>query len=169
MSAMRSMKIETTMPKLAGNSISASTTTAAPPSQRMTVFTQPMSKCAYRCRPHQASAPIATCRASDSDSDCQITARSRGSPSWRIASLKARITSLRADHAGGAQLAHFLGGEATLQQDLVGVLAAPGRRAFHALLGAREARRRRGLREALHVDIGVARLGVRMLRGLLHG
>src|SRR3954451_932500 len=173
MSAMRSMKIDTTMPKLAGNSISASTTTAVPPSPRTRLLIQPISKWAQLCRPHQASAPIAICSTSDSASDCQITARSRGSPSWPTASSQARIMSGRgslcADHAGGLQLAHFLRGEAALQQHLVGVLAALGGRALDAFLGAREARRGGGLREALDVDIGVARLGMRMLRGLLHG
>src|SRR6185503_19178001 len=77
--------------------------------------------------------------------------------------------SLRADHARVAQGADLLGGEAALQQHLVGVLAAFGGGALDAFLGARETWRGGGLRKALHVDIGAARLGVRMLRGLLHG
>ena len=49
------------------------------------------------------------------------------------------------------------------------MLAALGGGALDAFLGAREARRGGGLGEARDVDIGAARLGVRMLRGLLHG
>src|SRR5260370_25485412 len=76
---------------------------------------------------------------------------------------------LRADDARGFQLADLLGREPSLAQHLVGVLAAPGGRTLHALLGAREARRGGRLRETRDIDIGLARLGVRTLRGLRPG
>src|SRR5690348_6810267 len=181
---MRSMKTEITMPKLAGNSISASTSTAAPPSQWTALLTQLHWKVTHDCRAHQATPTITACRASDSSSDCQMTPRSRGSPSCWMASSKARImssgtrassapsarmTSLGADDPGCLQLTDLLGGEAALAQHLFGVLAALSGGSLDRFLGAREARRGGGLREARHVDIGVARLGMRMLRGLLHG
>src|ERR1044072_2055100 len=97
--------------------------------------------------------------------------RSLGSPSCCTASSKARIIagSLRPHHPRRLQLADLLGREAALAQHLVGVLAALGGWALDALLGAREARCRSGLREARDVDIGAARLGMRMLGSLLHG
>src|SRR5437667_7223029 len=79
------------------------------------------------------------------------------------------VPSLRADDSGGFEFTDLLGAEAALAQHLIGMLAAPRRRALDALLGAREARRGGGLRKARDVDIGVARLGVWMLRGLGHG
>src|SRR5262249_10352134 len=76
---------------------------------------------------------------------------------------------LSADDSGSFEFADLLGREAALAQHLVGMLAALGGAALDAFLGAREARRGGRLREARDVDIGAARLGVRMLRGLGHG
>src|SRR5882757_546751 len=166
------MKIEITMPKLAGNSINASTTTAPPPSQTMASLIHFHSKLAKERSAHHASTAMPICNARLSNSDHQMTPRSRGSPSWRTASSKARIigdASLRADDSRRLELTDLLGREALLAQHLVGVLAALGGGTLDALPGAREARRSGGLREARDVDIGAARLGVRMLRRLLHG
>src|ERR1700726_4046795 len=143
MSAIRSMKIEITMPKLAGNSISASTITAPVPSQRIRSFTHCHLKVAKEASPHQASAMRAIWSTSDSSSDCHSTLLSFGSVSWPKASSKARITyglSLGADDSCGLQLADLFRREAALAQHLVGVLAALGGGALHAFLGAREAR-----------------------------
>lgn len=77
-------------------------------------------------------------------------------------------SGLRSDDAGGLQLGDLLGREAAFAQDLVGVLATPGRGALHAFLGAREARCSGGLCEAGHIDIGVACLGVGVVWRFLH-
>src|SRR5882757_852308 len=172
MSAIFSMKIEITMPKLAGNSISASTRTAPPPSQTIPSLIHFHSKWAKERSAHQASAAMPICSSRLTSSDHQMTPRSFGSPNWRTASSKARIIavpSLRTDDPCCAEFADLLGREALLTEDLVGVLAALGGRSPDAFLGAREARRGGGLREARDIDIGAARLGVRMLRGFLHG
>src|SRR6185503_3201027 len=133
MSAIRSRKIEITMPKLAGNSIRASTTTAPPPSQRIVSLTHCHLKVANEVSPHQASAIRAICRTSDSSSDCHSTPRNLGSVSWPKPSSKALITKaplLGADDAGRLELADLPGREAALAQHLVGVLAALGGRAL---------------------------------------
>ena len=57
---MYSMKIEITMPKLAGNSISASTTTPAPLAQMTISLTHFHSKLAKDFSPHQASTAMPT-------------------------------------------------------------------------------------------------------------
>src|SRR6266550_1105385 len=192
MSAIFSMKIEITMPKLAGNNIKASTITAPPPSQTMASLIHFHSKVAKERSAHHASNAMPTCNARLSASDPQMMPRSLGSPSWRAASSKARImvagprssrsaqergwspavrqeASLRTHDACRLQFADLLGREASLAQHLVGVLAALGGRSFDALLGARKTWRRRWLGKARDIDIGAARLGVRMLRGFLHG
>src|ERR1700722_17006630 len=172
MSAIFSMKIEITMPKLAGNSISASTRTAPPPSQTIPSLIHFHSKWAKERSAHHARAAMPIWSSRLTSSDHQMMPRSFGSPSWRTASSKARIIaapSLRADDPCRSKVADPLGREALLAQDLVGVLAALGGGSLDAFLGAREARRGGGLREARDIDIGAACLGVRMLRGFLHG
>src|SRR5882672_3241391 len=172
MSAIFSMKIEITMPKLAGNSIKASTITAPPPNQTMASLIHFHSKVAKERSAHQASNAMPTCNARLSASDPQMMPRSRGSPSWRAASSKARImqeASLRTYHACRLQFADLLGRKAPLAQHLVGMLAALGGGPLDALLGARKSGCRRGLGKTRDIDIGAARLGVRMLRGFLHG
>ena len=57
---MYSMKIEITMPKLAGNSISASTTTPAPLAQMTISLIHFHSKVAKDFSPHQASTAMPT-------------------------------------------------------------------------------------------------------------
>src|SRR5262249_902215 len=186
MSAIVSVNTEITMPKLAGKKMSASTITPAVLSQEMTSFSHFHSNWAAG-NSQRTSIAMATWSTRLSASDHQMTPRSFGSPSCRTASSKARImssrgrrprdlqsdmkgpslrsgwTSLRPYHAGRLELADLLGRESPLRQHFLGVLAALGGGALDALLGAREARRRCGLREAQHVDIGAARLGVRML------
>src|SRR5476649_1313728 len=168
------MKIETTMPKLAGNSSSPRTTTAPPPSQWINPLIHCHLNVAKESSPHHARAIRAICRTSDSSNDCHSTPRSFGSVvSWVKASSKARIIyacrSLGPNDACRLQRTDLLGREAALLQHFIGVLATLGGGSLHAFLGTREARRGGGLREAQHVDIGVARLGVCVLRGLLHG
>ena len=85
------MKIDTTMPKLAGNSRTASTITALPPSQRMALLSICHLNVVKDSSPHHASAIRPICRTSDSSSDCHSTPRSFGSVvSWVKASSKAR-------------------------------------------------------------------------------
>src|SRR5262249_28661451 len=148
----------------------ASTRMAAPPSQSTTSFSHFHSKWVNVWSIHQTRTPRPICSARLRASDHQMRLRSLGSPSWRTASSKARITvcgprtagsahergwsaavrpdSSRSYHAGRLQLADLLGGESLLGQDLVRVLTALGGGTLDALLRTREARRRRRLREA---------------------